>query len=141
RTYRFTYAKDWTRVSRHGIDLTVESPDRSAEVVSLSRSVPKHTTSVTAQDMRALVSEVGKEVGTVTGKPVYHAVRYKGVIRRTASFTFRTPQGAPGSIFLVGAVHRHRACVLGGLVFNTAQATANRDSARVSAMISSLVFA
>ena len=140
-SYRFTYAKDWKRRRTHGTaDIILGSPDGQAAVVSLSRAAPNRVKSVTLRDMRRLVSVVGRQVGKVTGKPVYHAVKFKGVVRRIVNFTYRTPHGQTGSIFIVAALHHSRVCVVAGVVVNTPTATANRDGARVSAMISSLGF-
>jgi hypothetical protein len=140
-SYRFTYAKDWKRRATHGTaDLILGSPDGQAAVVSLSRRVPSRIKSVTMRDMRQLVSIVGRQVGKVTGKPIYNAVRYKGVLRRIVRFTYRTQHGQAGSIFIVAAAHHNRVCVVAGVVLNTPTATANHDGARVSAMISSLGF-
>ena len=140
-SYRFTYAKDWKRQRTHGAaDIILGSPDGQAAVVSLSRAAPSRTKSVTLQDMHRLVSVVGRQVGKVTSKPAYHAVRFKGIVRRIVSFTYRTPHGQSGSIFIVAALHHSRVCVVAGVVLNTPTATTNRDGARVSAMISSLGF-
>jgi hypothetical protein len=141
-SYRFTYAKDWSRQSGRAsrADFVLRSPDKSAAVVSLSVAAPKHANAVTARNMHDLVSVVGRQVGRVTGKPVYHAVMYKGVPRRMVTFTYQAPNGQKGRIFIVAALHHRRICVVAGVVLNTPQATANRDAARVSAMISSLGF-
>ncbi|HEV3127880.1 MAG TPA: hypothetical protein VGY32_02810 [Solirubrobacteraceae bacterium] len=140
-TYRFTYAKDWKRQRRRGtVDFTLRSPDNQAVLVSLSRAAPKHAKSVTARDMHALVSILGRQVGKVTGKPIYHSVRYKRVLRRIVTFTYQARNGQKGTILIVAALHHHRVCVVGGVVLNSSAATTNRDGARVSAMISSLGF-
>jgi hypothetical protein len=140
-TYRFTYAKDWKRQRKHSsADLTLDSPDRQAAVVALSRVAPRRTRSVTLRDMHALVSVLGRQVGKVTGKPVYHAVKYKGVLRRIVTFTYRARNGQKGTILIVAALNHHRVCVVAGVVLSTPTATTNRDGARVSAMISSLGF-
>jgi hypothetical protein len=79
-------------------------------------------------------------VGKVTGKPIYHSVRYKRVLRRIVTFTYQARNGQKGTILIVAALHHHRVCVVGGVVLNSSAATTNRDGARVSAMISSLGF-
>ena len=140
-TYRFTYAKDWKRQRKHGAsDFVLDSPDNQAALVSLSRAAPRKTKSVTASDMHALVSIVGRQVGRVTGKPVYHAVTYQGVLRRIVTFTYQARNGQKGTILIVAAVHHRRVCVVAGVVLNSPTATNNRDGARVSAMMSSLGF-
>ena len=141
-TYRFTYAKDWKHQRNQSTaDFILSSPDNQAVLVSLSRAAPKHTKSVTARDMHALVSIIGRQVGKVTGKPVYHSVTYRHVLRRIVTFTYQARNGQKGTILIVAALHHDRVCVVAGVVLNSPTATTNRDGARVSAMISSLGFA
>ena len=138
-SYRLTYSKTWTRQHAPGLDLFRLAPDKAAALVSLSVAA-KRTKTVTLQNMHDLVGVTGRQIGTVTGRPIYHAVRYQGVLRRMVSFTFKDSNGLTGKIFLVAAVHHGRICVAAGVVFNTAQAIRDRDAARVSAMLSSLAF-
>jgi hypothetical protein len=142
-SYTLTYATDWTRgkTAPNVDDLVLQAPDNEAAIVTLSRAQPKGVGNITDSEMRGLVTDLSAQVGKLAGLPVYHTVIYQGVARHTVSFAYKTSKGLTGHMFVIAALHHARVCVVGGIYMDTTTARADRDGARVSAMLSSLRFA